>query len=261
MHNANAQNKPNAINIDPAQWKTFVDELEIQPLFVTVSGAHIYGFPSADSDVDLRGSHLLPLEKIVGLAMPNLTYDQSSMCDGLEVDIVSHDLGKYLGLLVKNNGYILEQVFSPMIVTGHDFLRELRPIAKNCITKNHYYHYRGFYANQKKLIDKQQPVTAKAVLYAYRVLCTGIHLLNTGEVLTDLNVLAVDQQLSFIPELVAAKKEEYVEFKFDVDQHMQNLSKLEQQLDSAFANSNLPENPFREPVNELLVRMRLSLRQ
>ena len=25
-------------------------------LFITVSGAHLYGFPSDDSDVDLRGS-------------------------------------------------------------------------------------------------------------------------------------------------------------------------------------------------------------
>jgi predicted nucleotidyltransferase len=28
-------------------------------LFATVSGAHLYGFPSRDSDVDLRGVHLL----------------------------------------------------------------------------------------------------------------------------------------------------------------------------------------------------------
>lgn len=27
-------------------------------LFATVSGAHLYGFPSRDSDVDLRGAHL-----------------------------------------------------------------------------------------------------------------------------------------------------------------------------------------------------------
>jgi predicted nucleotidyltransferase len=26
-------------------------------LFATISGAHLYGFPSADSDFDLRGVH------------------------------------------------------------------------------------------------------------------------------------------------------------------------------------------------------------
>ena len=30
-------------------------------LFATISGAHLYGFPSAYSDYDLRGVHLLPL--------------------------------------------------------------------------------------------------------------------------------------------------------------------------------------------------------
>jgi len=30
-------------------------------MFATISGAHLYGFPSPDSDFDLRGVHLLPL--------------------------------------------------------------------------------------------------------------------------------------------------------------------------------------------------------
>ena len=36
-------------------------------LFVTISGAHLYGFPSPDSDYDLRGAHILPLSVVVGL--------------------------------------------------------------------------------------------------------------------------------------------------------------------------------------------------
>ena len=42
-----------------------VAEHPYQLLFVTISGAHLYGFPSPDSDYDLRGVHLLPLEEIV----------------------------------------------------------------------------------------------------------------------------------------------------------------------------------------------------
>jgi predicted nucleotidyltransferase len=34
---------------------------------VTVSGDHLYGFPSQGSDVDLRGLHLRPIEELVGL--------------------------------------------------------------------------------------------------------------------------------------------------------------------------------------------------
>lgn len=33
----------------------------------TISGAHLYGFPSTDSDFDLRGVHLLTLKTVVSL--------------------------------------------------------------------------------------------------------------------------------------------------------------------------------------------------
>lgn len=36
-------------------------------LFATVSGAHLYGFASVDSDLDLRAAHLLPAAEVVGL--------------------------------------------------------------------------------------------------------------------------------------------------------------------------------------------------
>ena len=36
-------------------------------VFATISGAHLYGFPSPDSDYDLRGCHVLPLREVVGL--------------------------------------------------------------------------------------------------------------------------------------------------------------------------------------------------
>ncbi len=42
-------------------------------LLVVVSGAHLYGFPSADSDVDLRGIHLLPVPALLGLDTPKQT--------------------------------------------------------------------------------------------------------------------------------------------------------------------------------------------
>src|SRR3989441_10573123 len=85
-------------------------------LFTTISGAHLYGFPSPDSDYDLRGAHILPLEKIVGLDVRDETVQVSRVIDGLEMDIVSHDVRKFFGLLLRKNGYVLEQLFSPLIV-------------------------------------------------------------------------------------------------------------------------------------------------
>ena len=243
--------------LDLEQWRNYLSEQNTDFLFVTVSGAHIYGFPSKDSDVDLRGSHVLPLNQVVGLKMPNETLTHDKIVNGLEVDVVSHEVGKYLRLLVKNNGYILEQIFSPIVVMGQEFLERIRPLAQRCVTRNHYYHYRGFFANQRKMIEKDSSVSIKSVLYAYRVLATGIHLMNTGEIKTDLNELAVELEIPDIPTLIAAKVAEKSEFKFDVEVHMQRLCRLEEELQTAFEKSRLPEHPEREAVNDLLVQIRL----
>ena len=38
-----------------------------EPLFATISGAHLYGFASPNSDVDLRGAFVLPARAFLGL--------------------------------------------------------------------------------------------------------------------------------------------------------------------------------------------------
>jgi predicted nucleotidyltransferase len=224
---------------------------------VTVSGAHLYGFPSPDSDVDLRGAHLLPLRAVVGLDVPEQTVEKKLDLDGVEVELVSHDLGKYLRLLVKNNGYVLEQVFSPLVVTGQGFLGVLRPLARRCITRHHYHHYRGFLATQRELLEKQEPKITKAVLYAYRVLLTGIHLLRTGEVEANLLPLAQEYRRPFLSNLIAQKREEKgaapdPDWAF----HDAQMRGLEALLEKAYRESPLPEDRDRRAVSAFLVRWR-----
>src|SRR6187549_2459740 len=97
-------------------------------LFATISGSHLYGFPSPDSDFDLRGAHILPLEKIVGLDVTDETVEASRVIEGLEMDIVSHDIREFFSLLLKKNGYVLEQLFSPLIVHTTPEHEELKAI-------------------------------------------------------------------------------------------------------------------------------------
>src|SRR5436189_1485320 len=79
-------------------------------LFATISGAHLYGFPSPDSDFDLRGAHRLPLEDVLSLNVSHETVEKSGFHDELEIDLVTHEVRKFFGLLLKKNGYVLEQV-------------------------------------------------------------------------------------------------------------------------------------------------------
>src|ERR1022692_1380235 len=118
------------MNIDPRLHRI----VAAQPytlLFATISGAHLYGFPSPDSDFDLRGAHVLPIEKVIGLEMSNETVQDSRIIEGMEMDIVSHDVKKFFGLLLKKNGYVLEQLFSPLIVQTTSEHAELKAITRN----------------------------------------------------------------------------------------------------------------------------------
>ena len=190
--------------------------------------------------------------------MPDETIDHSTIDEGTEVDIVSHEVGKYFRLLVKNNGYVLEQIFSPLVVTGLEFLNVLRPIAARCVTKHHYHHYRGFYATTRKLLEKQDVKKAKSLLYAYRVLMTGIHLMNSGSIETDVRVMYSELGVDFIPDLTAAKREEKIELpNLDWEFHLQQLDCLEQKLAESFEASSLPDGRDSASVNELLVELRL----
>lgn len=112
-------------------------------LFATVSGAHLYGFPSRDSDVDLRGVHLLPIAELVGLREPEETRSRMWDRDGVEMDLVTHDLRKFVQLMLRRNGYVLEQLLSPLVVHTSDAHAELVSLAPGVLTSHHAHHYRG----------------------------------------------------------------------------------------------------------------------
>ncbi len=142
-------------------------------MFATVSGAHLYGFPSAESDYDLRGAHILPVEGMIGLERGDETVQRSALRQGLEIDLVTHDAGKFFRLLLKPNGYVLEQLLSPLVVRTTPEHEELKALAAGCITRRHVRHYLGFARNQWLLLGKESPPRVKPLLYVYRVLLTG----------------------------------------------------------------------------------------
>jgi predicted nucleotidyltransferase len=230
-------------------------------LFTTISGAHLYGFPSPDSDHDLRGCHVLPVREVIGLDAGRVTIEVSTKDNGFELDLVSHDAKKFFGLLLKKNGYVLEQVLSPLIVHTTPEHDELKEIAKACITKHHSHHYFGFAETQWKLFEKERPRRVKPLLYVYRVLLTGIYLMRTGEVEANLVRLNEAARLSHVTDLIARKlagPEMSVLDDSDMDFHDREYARLRSELEASYQTSQLPEAPTaRHKLNDLLVQVRL----
>jgi len=174
-------------------------------LFATISGAHLYGFPSPDSDYDLRGAHVLPLDEVLGLLPKRETIQSEGVRNGVEMDLVTHDIHKFCSMLLKRNGYVLEQLHSPLIVITSEGHKELKTLAQGCVTRHHSSHYLGFAATQWGLFAKEDPPRVKPLLYVYRVLLTGIHLMRTGIIEANLLTLNETFALPYIDELVERK--------------------------------------------------------
>lgn len=234
-------------------------------LFATVSGAHLYGFPSPDSDYDLRGAHVLPVEDVVGLAEPRETIEFSGVRDGIEMDLVTHDARKFFELMLKRNGYVLEQLYSPLVVRTSPEHEELKRLGRGCLTRYHSHHYLGFAATQWKLFEKEQPRRVKPLLYVYRVLLTGIHLMRSGEIEANLVTLNDRFRLGWIPELLARKlggPEQSTIEDAGVEFHREQYTRLVAELEAAGAQSALAETPSaRQALSDLLVRLRLMKRE
>jgi uncharacterized protein len=235
-------------------------------VFATVSGAHLYGFPSPDSDYDLRGVHVLSVREVVGLETGPETLEVAHEQDGLELDLVTHDARKFFGLMLRRNGYVLEQLYSPLVVRTSPAHDELKAIGRGCVTRHHSHHYRGFAQTQWKLFEKESPRRVKPLLYVYRVLLTGIHLMRTGETEANVTVLNEQFRLPYVPELVARKlagPEHGALDDADLAFHRAEFDRLWAELEAAFEASALPEEPSvaaRTALNDLLIRLRLETR-
>ncbi|HRR87631.1 MAG TPA: nucleotidyltransferase domain-containing protein [Phycisphaerae bacterium] len=245
---------------DP-QLQAIVSEQPYPLLFVTISGAHLYGFPSPDSDYDLRGVHILPAREVVGLSEPRETIELSGFRDGREIDLVTHDVKKFFLLLLKKNGYVLEQIYSPLVVHTTPEHEELKEIAKGCVTRHHVHHYLGFAETQWNLFTKDSSPRVKPLLYIYRVLFTGIHLMRTGQVEANLVRLNEGFKHPAIADLIARKMagpEQATLPDTEMGFHEREYHRLRNELEQAGQKSGLPEAPStRDALNDLLVRVRM----
>lgn len=250
------------------QLKNKVQQHPFSLVFATISGAHLYGFASPDSDFDLRGTHVLPLQQVIGLAPGLETIDRCSIEDGLELDLVTHDITKFMLMMLRKNGYVLEQMMSPLIVHTTPEHQELCSLVPKCLTKHHIHHYLGFAETQWKLVLKSANEAGaagprvKPLLYLYRVLLTGIHLMRAHAVECNLEVLNLDHRLSYIPDLLTLKKdgtEKQTMNRFDHHFHQQEFERLKAMLRTESERSSLADVPSaKDALNDLLIRIRLA---
>jgi predicted nucleotidyltransferase len=263
---------------DVAMLRQSVEALEYPPLFVTVSGAHLYGFPSVDSDFDLRGAFVLPLHSVIGIEKPDETVTQSLEQLGRTIDLVAHDIGKFLRMMLNKNGYVLEQLYSPLVVLGGSDFEELQELGKGCITRNlyqpkqeefggwstgnryrfpdsdaersyraalkHWNEYQNWQRNRNPAraeLERKFGYDTKHATHLFRLLRMGMEILETGQV----RVYRPDREWLLAVRNGLLSYEAMITLAGDYETRLSELS----------AMSRLPEAPDADAVEEMVVGM------
>lgn len=226
---------------------------------VALSGAHAYGFPSPDSDLDLKAIHVAPTESLLGLEAPREAFDRLETIDGVEVDYTSNELGLVLRGILKGNGNFLERVLGPILLRTSAELEGLRAIARGAFNRRVHHHYRGFASNQYTRVERDIQPPAKRVLYVLRTALTGTHLLRSGELVTDVTELIDDYGYPEARALIDRKRAGELT-RLDPPTKMRWIAELDRaltELDGAYESSALPdEAPNRAEADAWLVRTR-----
>jgi predicted nucleotidyltransferase len=222
-------------------------------LVVHLSGAHAYGFPSPDSDLDLKAIHVEHTERLLGLMPPPPTTNRLEVIEGVEIDYTSNELATAIRGLLRGDGNMLERVCARAPLRDSPWRAELAAHAQRCLSRRYHHHYRGFAWSQRKAVVEAEAPSAKKVLYVLRTALTGVHILRTGECEPDLQVLYAAYGFELVPELIAEKQhaERRALPPALVGRMLPALDRAFALLDEARDASPLPEEPADEHAHAL----------
>jgi predicted nucleotidyltransferase len=233
---------------DLARARSFVEALDLpgRPLFCGVTGAHFFGFASPASELDLRGIYLAPTPQLLGLGGPADVLDHRGERDGFLHDLSLSEARQALDLLLRGNGNILERLFTPWQLYDTPQLAQLRQLARGTLSRKYFRHYQGFFRGMCREHERAERPTIKTLLHVYRVALTGVHLLQTGELIADLRLTAPEYGYPDVLGLIDRKRESGARSPAEpaLDAHHRALwPRLAADLEQAHADSPLPDQP------------------
>ncbi len=141
---------------------------DVRLLFAIESGSRAWGFPSPDSDYDVRFVYVHRPEWYLSIEAGRNVIELPIED---ELDINGWDLRKALNLLVKPNPVLLEWLRSPIVyrADGEAMVRLLDLAEKTAHQRPSTYHYLHLARNQyRRFIEEQDRVKLKKYFYALR---------------------------------------------------------------------------------------------
>lgn len=138
-------------------------------LLAVESGSRAWGFPSLDSDYDVRTVFVRPRNAYLCITEPRDTFEYIY---NQWFDVVGWDARKALSLLSRSNAVLFEWLQSPLVYTQDDVLvPELRALMADYFQAAAVvHHYRGIAKNALSGLDLRGQIRLKKWLYVLRPL-------------------------------------------------------------------------------------------
>ena len=143
-------------------------ENDVEILLACETGSRAWGFPSPDSDYDVRFIYRHQKNWYLSLNEKKDTIER--MFENNEFDLSGWDLKKSLNLLWKSNPPLLERIQSPILyISDNVFLSEINELAKSTYSKiATMHHYLSMAKNIFFEIKNEESVKLKKLFYALR---------------------------------------------------------------------------------------------
>jgi predicted nucleotidyltransferase len=140
----------------------------VHVLYACETGSRAWGFPSPDSDFDVRMVYVHQLDWYLTLSEKKDSIEYMS-ANG-DLDVTGWDIKKCLQLMYKSNGALLERVQSPIVyIDRMDTKAALAEHARQCyspIATMH--HYLGMAKKSFADIEDRSEIKLKTLFYALR---------------------------------------------------------------------------------------------
>lgn len=176
-----------------AEQLVFLDNL----LFLHIGGSRLYGINKPDSDYDVRGVFLAPMDYWVGMK----TVEQVTFkTEDKNYDFVLYDFRKWLRLTINCNPNVIETLFvdndNPNVIYNSEIWRDfIKPEVLKFVNQSAYSGYNGYaYSQIQKMVIKNGNKTGRQEIveefgfdvkfasHGFRLIRQGIELLNTGKI-------------------------------------------------------------------------------
>lgn len=148
--------------------KKIEQEKDIKILLACETGSRAWGFPSPDSDYDIRLIYTHKKDWYLSLQEKKDTIDL--MFENNDIDISGWDLRKSLRLLQKSNAALLERIQSPILYqVDTDFIKTINKLSKTQYSRIATMHH--YLSMSKKFLDdikEHKTYKLKKFFYALR---------------------------------------------------------------------------------------------